>query len=514
MGLRAGGGTSSEQMNSSHRRIRALERGVEWLPRHDSHYILAGMMVSARAAPPICILQHTFRDLDEHLRSAQDFAFGLLAGSLCTCKQSGRHYTLVDGFVPCQLPAGTGGDDPYGLIALALRQQIVMLERTGKLALGFYLCDTTVVPHVALEDVGLFRSVFTQPWNLMLIRDQGDDGDLGAFIRVEPVDERAFAAPFTELISERAGRRSRGEVPPSVVRWVNYQPTEPVTAATDRDMLPPAGARGSQLDRWPAGQLIHKLGLDRASQALSPWVASAAAKLRKIDGELSDVVMQTAKPDRALTDAPSAEFALPPVVPRTPTVPSIPVARATPSASTTSEPPPVESTGPAAAPGNAASARSADTPGIQPEPETSVETGVPPVTPPVEASAPAAEMWTEAGASAGVQDEQQRTAGDDSVPPVETGVEPSPAPAAREAAEMTEADDGPPAQGSGPASVGNGVVGAAPVRENRSQLFEVLMMPPDELEGVSVSSWRRYLGIGAVMLAGLIVLAAILVMRM
>lgn len=248
-------------MNSTHRRVRTLERGVEWLPRHDSHYILARMMVSARHAPPICIQQGTLRELDDLVRAAPEFSFGLLTGDLCTCRRSERDYTLIDGLVECALPEEEG--DIYGLIALALRERIVLLERAGSPVVGFYLSNTSVVPKVAPEDVALFRSVFQQPWSVMLLRDRVSDGEVGAFIRVESVDERPYAAPFTELIAGEGGRR-RKEAPRTMVRWTNYQPTEIVTSysAVEAMKVSEAGrARdGGPMVRGFLGRTIGRVG--------------------------------------------------------------------------------------------------------------------------------------------------------------------------------------------------------------------------------------------------------------
>jgi hypothetical protein len=248
-------------MNSTHRRVRTLERGVEWLPRHDSHYILARMMVSARHAPPICIQQSTLRELDDLVHAAPEFSFGLLTGDLCTCRRSERDYTLIDGLVECALPEEEG--DIYGLIALALRERIVLLERAGSRVIGFYMSNTSVIPKVAPEDVALFRSVFQQPWSVMLLRDRVADGEVGAFIRVESVDERPYAAPFTELVAGEGGRR-RKEAPRTMVRWTNYQPTEIVTSCSgvEARKVSEAGAArdGGLLVRGFLGRTIGRVG--------------------------------------------------------------------------------------------------------------------------------------------------------------------------------------------------------------------------------------------------------------
>ncbi|HLV24739.1 MAG TPA: hypothetical protein VKZ41_00375 [Gemmatimonadales bacterium] len=214
-------------MSAIRHRTRTLGRGIDWLPRHDSHYILARMMVSARHATPICIVQDTLREVEGVMGRASVFSFGLLTGSLCHCRRSERDYTLIDGWDECEYPSEEG--DVYGLIARTLRERMVLAERAGATVIGFYLSGTSVVPRVAREDIALFRAVFEQPWNVMLLRDRAAEGEVGAFMRVESVDEQPYAAPFTELLPD-AGRGNRGKVPTTVVRWTNYQPTESVRA--------------------------------------------------------------------------------------------------------------------------------------------------------------------------------------------------------------------------------------------------------------------------------------------
>src|SRR5690606_39165867 len=103
-------------MIALHRRTRTLERGIEWLPRHDAHYILAGMLVSARDAPPICVLQSTLKSIELHIRADGPWQYGLLTGQLCFCRRSERAYTLIDGSVECPTPDDEGDD--YSTMAL------------------------------------------------------------------------------------------------------------------------------------------------------------------------------------------------------------------------------------------------------------------------------------------------------------------------------------------------------------------------------------------------------------
>lgn len=269
------GRVPDELMSAIRHRTRTLGRGIDWLPRHDSHYILARMMVSARHATPICIVQDTLREVEGVMGRASVFSFGLLTGSLCHCRRSERDYTLIDGWDECEYPSEEG--DVYGLIARTLRERMVLAERAGATVIGFYLSGTSVVPRVAREDIALFRAVFEQPWNVMLLRDRAAEGEVGAFMRVESVDEQPYAAPFTELLPD-AGRGNRGKVPTTVVRWTNYQPTESVRA----------DGGGEVAQRVPANAAVpwHRELFGRAVGAARTSGGSTVSDLAAVIGRL------------------------------------------------------------------------------------------------------------------------------------------------------------------------------------------------------------------------------------
>lgn len=208
------------------RRTRTLERGIEWRPRHDPHYLLASIMVSVREAPPICILQRTLLDVERHLRfGGGAWNWGLLTGQLCFCRRSHRPYVLLDGSVAYP-PLDTEPDD-YAAVAAAMDERIAELEHRGIVVAGYYRSGVRVVPRPSRGEVGLFRALFEQPWQTMLLRDLTGTHGTGAFLRIEPMDGQPYAAAFTELLP-RQGWRQRRELPASAVAWTNYRSTEPV----------------------------------------------------------------------------------------------------------------------------------------------------------------------------------------------------------------------------------------------------------------------------------------------
>jgi len=212
-------------MNAGKRRVRALERGITWRPHHDSHHVLADMFASARLVFPLCITQRTLLAVEAHLRRpGAPCQYGLLVGELCLHPETRSPYVLIDGSLDCPPPNDWRNLNTQLGSELSLR--IGEAERARHVVIGYYRSAAVVVPRPSPADVALFQELFAQPWQVMLVRDGQPDGGNGAFIRVEPIHRRPYAAPFIELLPK--GCKVRG-APPSALTWSNYDPAEPVT---------------------------------------------------------------------------------------------------------------------------------------------------------------------------------------------------------------------------------------------------------------------------------------------
>jgi hypothetical protein len=224
-------------MNAGKRKVRALERGITWRPHHDSHHVLADMFASARLVYPLCITQRTLVAVETHLRRpGAPCQYGLLLGELCLHPETREPYVLIDGVFEC--PPPNDWRNLHAQIGTELSGRIVEAERARHVVVGYYRSAAAVVPRPAAADVELFQEFFAQPWQAMLVRDGQAEGGSGAFIRVEPIHRRPYAAPFIELLPKACKVRS---APPSALTWSNYDPAEPVTRLT----LPADGAVSS-----------------------------------------------------------------------------------------------------------------------------------------------------------------------------------------------------------------------------------------------------------------------------
>lgn len=241
-------------MDSAHRTRRATEGAITWLPRHDGHYILAGLLVSAREAEPVAFTQHALLAVErQRLRGGVGSSgYGLLTGRFCLSPQTELRFLLVDGLMECP-PLDAAACDVPALMARDLNAQIVDATRRRLAVAGFYRWGTEVLPRASEPDVGVLRALFPCPWQLMLVCDHEGNG---AVVRVEPSHMRAYATPFFELGGKRHARRRGKEVPrQTAVSWRTYIPSEPVTlidvTAEGGDPLPDAanGSRDSLADR-------------------------------------------------------------------------------------------------------------------------------------------------------------------------------------------------------------------------------------------------------------------------
>ena len=272
-------------MTSATTRVR--EAGVTWRPSHDAHYMTAALLVSAREAPPICVLQPVLLAVDAHLRDTEDgLAYGMLTGRHCHCPRSGRAYLLVD--VAHPLPPLAADRDLHAHMATALGEKGTELQRAGCTLLGYYRGAATVEPRPAPADVALLHALFPEPWQLMLVREDGTPTSGGAFVRFEPIGARAYPAPFMELLPRRRARRDGRAL--STVAWRDYHPDEPVlplAPAEGRRVRPtaaePRRSLGARLHGLAAGLLGGQRGDGRISPAEtappSPSTASPRIEL-------------------------------------------------------------------------------------------------------------------------------------------------------------------------------------------------------------------------------------------
>ena len=289
-------------MNAGKRKVRALERGITWRPHHDSHHVLADMFASARLVYPLCITQHTLVAVETHLRRpGAPCQYGLLLGELCLHPETREPYVLIDGVFEC--PPPNDWRNLHAQIGTELSSRIGEAERARHVVVGYYRGAATVVPRPAPADVELFQQFFAQPWQAMLVRDGQAEGGSGAFIRVEPIHRRPYAAPFIELLPKACKVRS---APPSALTWSNYDPAEPVT----RLPLPADGAVSST-PREPSGSVTPRriLELVRGLAAAQPPTPNGASP--RVIGHPPPGPTPRLAPTERITDIPVAR----PVVP-------------------------------------------------------------------------------------------------------------------------------------------------------------------------------------------------------
>jgi hypothetical protein len=215
-----------------------LDRVVKWLPRDDAFYLLAAVMTSA-SAEPLVVPREVLLQVERHLRDpGATRGCGILHGAMCACPRTRIRYLLIEGAVRA-VTAITEHEPPMATVE-RLRALVREVERRGKRVVGWYRGGAAIVPRLSPRDVAVHRELFPDAWRVALLRDMAAPGQAGAFVRVEPVDGRAYLVPFQEVLP-RAGWRDR-EAGRTAVVWRNYRPEREVEPLTEVTAAVPAPA--------------------------------------------------------------------------------------------------------------------------------------------------------------------------------------------------------------------------------------------------------------------------------
>ncbi len=245
-------------MQSVHRIGRKLGRAVLWEPTHDAYFRLAGMLRTSHDLPPLCITQTALRTVDARLREGDvPLSFGLLVGDRCVDSRTKSEYLLIDEVVSAHI-------EPFARSRTAslmheLRALSAMARHRGRLAIGWFVEEADVLDRMAPADVELHRAMFPAPWQVMLVRDLAGGRDHGGFIRIELSDQRPYAIPFFEVLSDTVLTRHRDLE--TVVRWRNYKTRDLVVLASDTD--------AERVASPPGAGVFRRLG-DLGKRAVTP----------------------------------------------------------------------------------------------------------------------------------------------------------------------------------------------------------------------------------------------------
>ena len=196
-----------------------LDRVVKWLPRDDAFYLLAAVMTSA-SAEPVVVTREALLEVERHLREPDGArGCGLLLGARCVCPKTRIQYVLIEDAVRA-VTAITEQESVAATVA-RLRTLVAEVERRGTRVVGWFRGGAVLALRVSSRDMAVHRELFPESWRVALLRDGVGSGRAGAFVRVEPVEERAYHLPFHEVLP-RARKRDR-EAGRTAVAWRNYR---------------------------------------------------------------------------------------------------------------------------------------------------------------------------------------------------------------------------------------------------------------------------------------------------
>jgi hypothetical protein len=181
---------------------------------------LAGLLPGASQIPALALTQATLLEVEALRRGdTSPVIFGLLAGHLCVDPGDKADYLMVDEVVRSR--TSLSADDPTTELATEIRSLAADVLRRDKLPIGWYLEGMAgdVAPDPELRD--LHADLFPEPWQFLLLRDDGSQGARGALIRIE---FRAVGNVITASVNDEVLVTARDDAPtPGAYDfWSNY----------------------------------------------------------------------------------------------------------------------------------------------------------------------------------------------------------------------------------------------------------------------------------------------------
>lgn len=307
---------------------RKLGRALPWEPTHDVYFRFADLLATTQSMPPLYIEQATLLTIERRLREGDvPLPFGVLAGNRYIEPRFNREYLVIDEVIPAHIePTAPSMTDA---LAKELREVSAIAEQRGRIAIGWYLGGADVLEPVAREDAALHSSIFPEPWQVMLVRDNVDAPRHGAFIRIEPSDHRPYASRFFELIPDSVFVNERETR--TALRWENYETTEPVIHIDEANNQP--------LGSPPKEGILQKLSHLRKRIATPSPAARKQVSVRKPPvAEPSAPAAPRPAPPRPASRAPHSapppepSLVIPPAVAASPPPAATPVSSAPPAA--------------------------------------------------------------------------------------------------------------------------------------------------------------------------------------
>jgi hypothetical protein len=223
------------------RRPIPIDQSIVWKPLHDSHYIVASLQSGDGGRRKIFVRQQVLGRIQGAARAHGRRALGLLLGQLYRCPVSGADYLVVEAVD--QQSAVSDENEIGGAIGDALaareagREQHGLESSDARLGvIGWYRGAAVLANKPSAATAAVHKSLFSQPWQLVLVVGEGSDGSSGAIFLHDMVNSRWFVAPFYELLSHVA---TATQPKPTLINWPEYLTTDEVTfSSTRRDTAP------------------------------------------------------------------------------------------------------------------------------------------------------------------------------------------------------------------------------------------------------------------------------------
>lgn len=218
-------------------RVIDLEHTIRWLPISDPFYRPPSMLSASRTSP-LVVHQQVFSELDAQCVGPDTVGMGILIGGHYRCPNTKFEYALIEHAV-----AVAKDGQPNELTILTARLSAMMPEAKaqGKCVMGWYFHGAEVEPRIGRIEAQLHRTLCSEPWQVVLLSESGQSAEVGAFVRVEPAELRAFPIPFYELFADgKDGRPPQTPQRPrrTSVRWKNYHADVPVQRSPSTNPLP------------------------------------------------------------------------------------------------------------------------------------------------------------------------------------------------------------------------------------------------------------------------------------
>jgi len=217
-----------------------VDHSIHWKPLRDPHYVVASLQLADGGRRQIFVRQQVIAHVEAAVRAHGSHTVGLLLGQLFRCSVTGADYIVIEAISDHEVVGSESelaGQVAEALAAREPERHARFLRPAGDhpVVVGWYRGVHAVETRPSLTTAGVHVSLFSEPWQTVLVVSEGRNAE-GAFFLRDNANSRWFCAPFYELLNHAP---TPNQPMAAFVNWPQYITAESVVRAERNEAAEP-----------------------------------------------------------------------------------------------------------------------------------------------------------------------------------------------------------------------------------------------------------------------------------